>query len=241
MVPAPKVNTEPRFNFGPGSPSEQPLNQASSRPLGSYSASTYTGSQAYASSGREPHPHGPGPVPGPFPALPWSAPDDPSGASTAGGSRLSSITPTWDSSFGSTDRPSSRPADSDPGALAFGAPAARGYAPGYSVSFRPFIAYNAVESGGWREQELCTRLYSRLSYNPGTKAWVQQLPETSPVERYLRLKQESQETPRTFLWRHNAAATKTNVDYHSASGCRRHVNQFLKNLRDRELRLSLRG
>ncbi|OWZ04146.1 hypothetical protein PHMEG_00024001 [Phytophthora megakarya] len=85
------------------------------------------------------------------------------------------------------------------------------------------------------------------------KAWVQQLPDSvrrswrqlsgrsteSPVERYLPLKQESRETPRTFLWRLNAATTKTNVDYHSASGCRRHVNQFLKNLRDRDLQLSL--
>ncbi|OWY95510.1 LOW QUALITY PROTEIN: hypothetical protein PHMEG_00034472 [Phytophthora megakarya] len=81
-----------------------------------------------------------------------------------------------------------------------------------------------ASSGGWREQEF------RLSHNPGTKAW---LPESvrrswkqlsdrfykefgrsteSPVERYLRLKQESRETPRTFLWRLNAAATKANVD-----------------------------
>ncbi|OWZ02064.1 hypothetical protein PHMEG_00026439 [Phytophthora megakarya] len=171
------------------------------------------------------------------------------------------------------------------GAGAFGFPAAGGYAPGYGVSFRPFIAYDAVEpfdtslsldkrrawwdkfqytasSGGWREQELCTRLYSRLSHNPDTKAWVQQLPESvrrswkqlsdrfykefcrfteSPVERYLGLKQESRETPRAFLWRLNAAATKANVDFHSASGCRLHVNQFLKNLRDRELQLSLQG
>ncbi|OWZ20993.1 LOW QUALITY PROTEIN: hypothetical protein PHMEG_0004540 [Phytophthora megakarya] len=59
------------------------------------------------------------------------------------------------------------------------------------------------------------------------------------VERYLRLKQESRETLRTFLL--NAAATEANVDFHSASGCRRHVNQFLKNLRDRELQLSLQG
>ncbi|OWY99049.1 LOW QUALITY PROTEIN: hypothetical protein PHMEG_00030022 [Phytophthora megakarya] len=149
------------------------------------------------------------------------------------------------------------------------------------MAFRPFIAYDAVEtfdtslsldkrrawwdkfqytasSGGWREQELCSRLYRRLSHNPGTKAWVQQLPELSvglsdrfykefcrstesPVERYLRLKQESRETPRAFLWRLNATATKTNVDYHSASGCRQHVNQFLKNVRDRDLQLSLQG
>ncbi|OWZ00997.1 LOW QUALITY PROTEIN: hypothetical protein PHMEG_00027695 [Phytophthora megakarya] len=153
------------------------------------------------------------------------------------------------------------------------------------MAFRPFIAYDAVEpfdtslsldkrrawwdkfqytasGGGWREQELCTRLYSRLSHNLGTKAWVQQLPASvrrswrqlsgrfykefcrsteSLVERYLRLKQESRETPRVFLWRLNAAVTKANVDYHSASGCRRHVNQFLKNLRDRELQLSLQG
>ncbi|EGZ08792.1 hypothetical protein PHYSODRAFT_525906 [Phytophthora sojae] len=116
--------------------------------------------------------------------------------------------------------------------------------------------------GGWREQERCTRLYSRLSHNEGTKAWVQQLPATirhswtalsdkfakefcrsteSPVERYLRLKQDSRETPRTFLWRLNAAAVKANVDYQSPSGCRRHLNQFLKNLRDRELQVSLQG
>ncbi|OWZ03964.1 hypothetical protein PHMEG_00024219 [Phytophthora megakarya] len=63
----------------------------------------------------------------------------------------------------------------------------------------------------------------------------------SPVEGYLRLKQEFRETPRTFPWRLNVAATKANVDYHSASGCRRHVNQFLKNLRDRDLQLSLQG
>ncbi|OWZ09998.1 hypothetical protein PHMEG_00017219 [Phytophthora megakarya] len=119
-----------------------------------------------------------------------------------------------------------------------------------------------ASSGGWRDQELCTRLYSRLSHNPGTKAWVQQLPAPvrrswrqlsdrfykkfcrsteSPVGRYLRLKQESLETPQTFLWRLNAPATKANVDYHSTSGCRRHVNQFLKNPRDRELQLSLQG
>ncbi|OWY94761.1 LOW QUALITY PROTEIN: hypothetical protein PHMEG_00035419 [Phytophthora megakarya] len=123
------------------------------------------------------------------------------------------------------------------------------------MAFRPFIAYDAVESfdtsllldkrrawwdkfrytvssGGWWEQEF------RLSHNPGMKAWVQQLPESvrrswrqildrfytefcrsteSPVERYLRLKEESRETPRTFLGRLNAAATKANVDYHSAS------------------------
>ncbi|OWY97528.1 LOW QUALITY PROTEIN: hypothetical protein PHMEG_00031921, partial [Phytophthora megakarya] len=142
------------------------------------------------------------------------------------------------------------------------------------MAFRPSIAYDAVEPfdttlsldkrRAWWEAagELCTRLYSRLSHNPGTKAWVQQLPESvrrswrqlsdrfykefcrsteSPVERYLRLKQESRETPRTFLWRLNAAATKANVDYHSTSGCRRHVNQFLKNLRDRKRQLSLQG
>ncbi|OWZ06784.1 LOW QUALITY PROTEIN: hypothetical protein PHMEG_00020919 [Phytophthora megakarya] len=129
------------------------------------------------------------------------------------------------------------------------------------IAFRPFIAYDAVEpfdtslsldkrrawwdkfqyttsSGGWRDQELCTRLYSRLSHNPGTKTWVQQLPASvrrswrqlsdrfykefcrsmeSPVERYLCLKQESRETPQTFLWRLNAPATKANVDFHSTS------------------------
>ncbi|OWY94159.1 hypothetical protein PHMEG_00036190, partial [Phytophthora megakarya] len=202
---------------------------------------------------------------------------------------MSSTAPTWDSSFGNTDYPSSRPGDPYPwgtgGPGAFGTPAAGGYVPGYGVSFRPFIAYDAVEpfatsllldkrrawwdkfqytasSGGWQEQELCTRLYSRLAHNPGTKAWVQQLPASvrrswrqlsdrfykefcrsteSPVERYLRLKQESRETPRTFLWRLNAAATKANVDYHSTSGCRRHLNQFFKNLRDQDLQLSLQG
>ncbi|OWZ03062.1 LOW QUALITY PROTEIN: hypothetical protein PHMEG_00025274 [Phytophthora megakarya] len=220
MVPGPARSTlNPAagggFNFGPHYPSAQFLSQASCRPLGSYSASAHTGSQAYVSSGRESHPHGPGPAPGPFPVLRWSAPGDPSGASTAGGSRLSSTAPTWDSSFGSTDLPSSRPGDSYPwepgGAGAFGAPAAGGYVPGYGVSFRPFIVYDAVEqpfiaydaveqfdtslsldkrrawwdkyqntasSGGWREQELCTRLYSRLLHNPGTKAWVQQLLES---------------------------------------------------------------
>ncbi|OWZ12932.1 hypothetical protein PHMEG_00013829 [Phytophthora megakarya] len=52
----------------------------------------------------------------------------------------------------------------------------------------------------------------------------------SPVERYPRLKHEL-----------NAAVTKANVVYHSASGCHRHVNQFLNNLWDRELQLSLQG
>ncbi|OWZ05127.1 LOW QUALITY PROTEIN: hypothetical protein PHMEG_00022839 [Phytophthora megakarya] len=116
---------------------------------------------------------------------------DSSGASTAGGSRLSSTAPTWNSSFGSIDPPSPRPDDphphpqgsGDPGA--FGVPAPGGYTPGTVV--RPFIAYDAVEpfdtslsldkrrarwdklqytasSGGWRKQELCTRLYSRLSH-----------------------------------------------------------------------------
>ncbi|OWZ11335.1 hypothetical protein PHMEG_00015656 [Phytophthora megakarya] len=185
----------------------------------------------------------------------------------------------------SASRPGDPPSLGSGGPGTFGFPAAGGYAPGYGVSFRPFIAYDAVEpfdtslsldkrrtwwdkfqytasSGGWREQELCTRLYSRLSHNPGTKAWVQQLPESvcrswkqlsdrfykefcrsteSQVERYLRLKQESRETPRTFLWRLNAAATKANVNFHSGSGCRRHVNQFLKNIRDRELQLRLQG
>ncbi|OWZ00203.1 LOW QUALITY PROTEIN: hypothetical protein PHMEG_00028662 [Phytophthora megakarya] len=172
----------------------------------------------------------------------------------------------------------SRPGDSHSwgsgGPGTFGFPVAGGYAPGHGVSFRPFIAYDAVEpfdtslsldkrrawrdkfqytasSGGWREQELCTRLYSRLSHNPGTKAWVQPLSDRfykefcrsteSPVERYLGLKQEPRETPQTFLWRLNAAATKANLDFHSAFGYRRHVNQFLKNLRDRELQLSLQG
>ncbi|OWZ09059.1 hypothetical protein PHMEG_00018298 [Phytophthora megakarya] len=206
-----------------------------------------------------------------------------------GGPTLRACRPVLKRVFGSVDASASRPGDSHPwesgGPGAFGFPAAGGYAPGYGVSFRPFIAYDAVEpfdtslsldkrrawwtkfqytasSGGWREKELCIPVYSRLSHNPGTKAWVQQLPESarrswrqlsdrfykgfcrsteSPVERYLRLKQESRETPRAFLWRLNAAATKANVDFHSASGCRRHVNQFLKNLRDRELQLSLQG
>ncbi|OWZ00913.1 hypothetical protein PHMEG_00027796 [Phytophthora megakarya] len=248
------------FNFGPHSPPAQSRRQASSRPLGSYSVSALTGSQAYVSSGQESHPHRPGPAPGPFPALPWSAPEDPSGASTAGGSGLPSTAPTWDSSFGSTNHPSSRPGASYPwgtgGPGAFGTPATGGYVPGYGVSFRPFIAYDAVEPFD-TSLSLDKRHACRLSHNPGTKAWVQQLPESvrrswrqlsdrfykefcrsteSPVERYLRLKQESRETPRTFLWRLNAAATKANVDYHSTSGCRRHVNQFLKN---RELQLSL--
>ncbi|OWZ01114.1 hypothetical protein PHMEG_00027567 [Phytophthora megakarya] len=179
--------------------------------------------------------------------------------------------------FESVEESASRPGDSHPwgsgGPGTFGFPADGGYAPGYGVSFRPFIAYDAVEpfdtslsldkrrawcdkfqytasSGGWREH--------RFSHNPGTKAWMQQLPELvrrswrqlsdrfykefcrsteSPVERYLR----GPGNARTFLWRLNAAATKTNVDFHSASGCRRHVKQFLKNLRDRELQLSLQG
>ncbi|KAG7380094.1 hypothetical protein PHYPSEUDO_007800 [Phytophthora pseudosyringae] len=63
----------------------------------------------------------------------------------------------------------------------------------------------------------------------------------SPVERYLRLKQEARETPRTFLWRLNTAAVKANADYRKTSGCCRHLNQFLKNLRDRELQLSLQS
>ncbi|OWY96354.1 hypothetical protein PHMEG_00033396 [Phytophthora megakarya] len=102
-------------------------------------------------------------------------------------------------------------------------------------------------SGGWREQALCIRLYSRLSHNPredeswGSAAFGVGPSTEFPVERYLRLKQESRETSRFFLWRLNAAATKANVDYHSASGCSRHVNQFLKNLRDRGLQLGLQG
>ncbi|OWY93247.1 hypothetical protein PHMEG_00037430 [Phytophthora megakarya] len=143
----------------------------------------------------------------------------------------------------------------------FGVTAAGGYAPGYGVSFRPFIAYDAVKPFD-TSLSLDKRRACRLSHNPGTKAWVQQLPESlrrswkqlsdrfykefcrsteSPVERYLRLKQEFRETPRTFLWRLNAAAIKANVEFHSTSGCRRHVNQFLKTLRDRELQLSLQG
>ncbi|KAG7387674.1 hypothetical protein PHYPSEUDO_013801 [Phytophthora pseudosyringae] len=125
--------------------------------------------------------------------------------------------------------------------------------PGYGMSFRPFIAYDTVQPfdptlslekrrpwwdkfqytarmGGWCEQERCTRLYSQLSHIEGTKAWIQQLSDS-----------EARETPRTFLWRLNAAAVKANVDYGTASGCRRHLNQFLKNLRDRELQLSLQG
>ncbi|OWZ05042.1 hypothetical protein PHMEG_00022943 [Phytophthora megakarya] len=195
-------------------------------------------------------------------------------------SGVSSTAPTWNSSFESADASASRPGDSQSwgsgGSGTFGFPTAGGYAPGYGVSFRPFIAYDAVvpfdtslsldkrrawwdkfqhtaSSGGWWEQELCTRLYSRLSHNPGTKAWVQQLPEfvrrswkqlsdrfykefcrstESPVERYLAL---------DFPVETGRGATKANVDFHSASGCRRHVNQFLKNLRDRELQLSLQG
>ncbi|OWZ07086.1 LOW QUALITY PROTEIN: hypothetical protein PHMEG_00020571 [Phytophthora megakarya] len=132
--------------------------------------------------------------------------------------------------------------------------------------FRPFITYDAVEpfdtslsldkrrawwdkfpytasSGGWREQELGTRFYSQLSHNPGTKAWVQQLPESirqswqqisdqfykelcrsmeSPVERYLR-------------------STRLLTRPTCTTGCCLHVNQFLKNFRDREPQLSLQG
>ncbi|OWZ22842.1 hypothetical protein PHMEG_0002396 [Phytophthora megakarya] len=42
--------------------------------------------------------------------------------------------------------------------------------------------------------------------------------------------QESRKSLRTFLWRLKAAATKANVDYHFASWCCQHVNQFLKSL-----------
>jgi hypothetical protein len=70
------------------------------------------------------------------------------------------------------------------------------------MSFRHFIAYDAIEPfdpsfplekrrlwwdklqytalmGGWLEQERCTRLYSRLSHNEGTKAWIQQQPDAT--------------------------------------------------------------
>ncbi|OWY90490.1 LOW QUALITY PROTEIN: hypothetical protein PHMEG_00041362, partial [Phytophthora megakarya] len=96
------------------------------------------------------------------------------------------------------------------------------------TAFRPFIAYDAVEP-----------FDTSLSLDK-RRAWWDKSTETS-VERYLRLKQEARETPRTFLWRLNAAATKANVDYHSTSGSCRHVNQFLKNLQDRDLQLSLQG
>ncbi|KAG7384961.1 hypothetical protein PHYPSEUDO_002043 [Phytophthora pseudosyringae] len=105
------------------------------------------------------------------------------------------------------------------------------------------LQYTAL-MGGWREQERCTRLYSRLSHNEGTKAWISSSriqSSESPVERYLRLKQEARKTPRTSLWRLYAAAMKANVDYHTASDCRRHLNQVLKNLRDRELQLNLQS
>ncbi|OWY94947.1 hypothetical protein PHMEG_00035185 [Phytophthora megakarya] len=147
-------------------------------------------------------------------------------------SGVPSTAPTWNSSFESADASAARPGDPQPwgpeGTRTFGVPAAGGYAPGYGVSFRPFIAYDAVEPFD-TSLSLDKRRACRLSHNPGTKAWVQQLGL------------ESRETPRTFLWRLNAAATKANVDFHSASGCHRHVNQFLKNLRDRELQLSLQG
>ncbi|OWY99665.1 hypothetical protein PHMEG_00029301 [Phytophthora megakarya] len=236
-----------------------------SRSWGTHSLGAQT-SSAYRGTGREPQPYSQGAGPGRLPALPWSAPGDTPGAPTVDRSGGSSTAPPWNSSFESADASASRP-----GLGTFEFSAAGSYAPGYGVSFRPFTAYDAVEpfdtslsldkrrawwdkfqytasSGGWREQELCTRLYSQLSHNPGTKAWLSDRfykefcrSTESPVERYLRLKQEFRETSRTFLWRLNAAATKANVDFHSASGCRRHVNQFLKNLRDRELQLSLQG
>ncbi|OWY96462.1 hypothetical protein PHMEG_00033265, partial [Phytophthora megakarya] len=247
--------------------SEVAANGATTRTQSVPAPSTFqpASSQAYRGTGREPQPYGQGAGSGRFPALPWSAPGDIPKAPSLDRSGVSSTAATWNSSFESADAPAARPGDSQswgPGGTgAFGFPVTGGYAPGYGVSFRPFIAYDAVEPFD-TSLSLDKRRACRLSHNPGTKAWVQQLPESvrrswkqlsdrfyrefcrsteSPVERYLRLKQEARETPRTFLWRLNAAATKANVDFHSASGCRRHVNQLLKNLRDRELQLSLQG
>ncbi|OWZ03938.1 hypothetical protein PHMEG_00024249 [Phytophthora megakarya] len=199
--------------------------------------------------------------------------------------------PTWNNSFESVEASASRPGDSHSwgsgGPGTFGFPAAEGYVPGYGVSFRPFIAYDAVEPfdtqspwinvarGGTRSitrpavevggSKSCApdftvgfrttrvqRLGCHSSRSRSAGAGISSRlsdrfykgfcrSTESPVERYLCLKQESRETPRTFLWKLNAAATKANVDFHSASGCHRHVNQFLKNLRDRELQLSLQG
>ncbi|OWZ19112.1 hypothetical protein PHMEG_0006696 [Phytophthora megakarya] len=110
--------------------------------------------------------------------------------------------------------------------------------PGYGVNIRLFIAYDTVEPfdtsfsldkrRGWRDQELCARLYSRLSHNPGTKAWVQQLSGSARLSWRLR-------SGRFYKWFcRSTATTKSNVDYNSAFGCHRHGNQFLKNLRDQE-------
>ncbi|KAG7375598.1 hypothetical protein PHYPSEUDO_000505 [Phytophthora pseudosyringae] len=175
-------------------------------------------------------------------------------------SEIPSQATTWNSSLGGTSTvPAPRGDTFQWGHTAQEAQSLpRGYPPGTQFpcyGFRSFIAYDAVEPidptlslekrrlwwdkfqytalmGGWREQERCTRLYSRLSHNEGTKAWIQQLSDSvrrswqqlsdkvakefcrsteSPVERYVRLKQEARETPRTFLWILNAAAVKANV------------------------------
>ncbi|OWY95541.1 hypothetical protein PHMEG_00034429 [Phytophthora megakarya] len=154
---------------------------------------------------------------------------------------------------------------------AFGFPTAGGYAPGYGVSFRPFIAYGAVEpfdtslsldkrrawwdkfqytasSGGWREQELCTRLYSRLSH----KTPAPRLGYSTSQSRSAGAGNNSQTAVPVAKTRIPGNAPDLSVEIKCSShqgqrgfplrfGCRRHVNQFLKNLRDRELQLSLQG
>ncbi|OWZ01847.1 hypothetical protein PHMEG_00026695, partial [Phytophthora megakarya] len=133
-------------DWGRRGPPQQPPVSGS---WGAHSSGAQTSSQAYRGAGREPQAYSQGAVSGRFPALPWSAPGDTPGAPSMDRSGVSSTAPTWNSSFESADVSAARPGDSQSwgsgGPGAFGFPTARGYAPGYGVSFRPFIAYDAVE------------------------------------------------------------------------------------------------
>ncbi|EGZ23965.1 hypothetical protein PHYSODRAFT_325126 [Phytophthora sojae] len=272
----------PAFSFGSSSSYAQRTSAFGPQPAPGYQAPTGTSGPAVVSSAAPLWQHASVAPPG-VGQYPWSS----SNQALFPADTNRGDTTTWNSSFSSIDaQPTSQGetfswGPGGPATSGFG-----GAYPGPTqvpehgmMTFRPFIrrsrslrslapagqtssvvgqvpvhgSYGEMARTGAR-----TRLYSRLSQNEGTKAWVQQLPATirhswtalsdkfanefcrsteSPVERYLRMKQDSRETPRTFLWRLNAAAVKANVDYQSPSGRRRHLNQFLKNLRDRELQL----
>ncbi|OWZ22843.1 hypothetical protein PHMEG_0002397 [Phytophthora megakarya] len=71
-----------------------------------------------------------------FPSAPGINPGGPLRGANRRHFQLYISAPTWDSSFGSTDQPSSRPKVSHPWEAGV---------PGYGESFRPFIANDAVE------------------------------------------------------------------------------------------------
>ncbi|EGZ10385.1 hypothetical protein PHYSODRAFT_337208 [Phytophthora sojae] len=225
----------PAFSFGPSSSYAQGTSAFGSYPAPGHQVPTGASGPAVVSSAAPPWQRASVAPPG-VGQYPWSSSNQASfPAVTNHGD-----TTTWNSSFASIDaQPTSQGETFSWGP---GGPATSGFSgafpgpnqvPGYGMmSFRPFIAYDAVDP--FDPSLPLDKRRLRLSHNEGTKVWVQQLPAT------LRHSWTAL-SDKTFLWRLNAAAVKANVDYQSPSGCRRHLNQFLKHLRDRELQVSLQG